>query len=93
MKQSIRHRREDTPWFVAMDVAKALEYSNPAKSARIHCKKSIKSTMNQNLVHGKKLPLVNVNLIPVSDVYRLIFGSKLEGAEKFQDWVFEEELP
>ncbi len=36
---------------------------------------------------------MNINLIPESDVYRLIFGSKLESAEKFQDWVFEEELP
>ena len=28
-----------------------------------------------------------------ADVYRLIFGSKLKSAIKFQDWVFEEVLP
>lgn len=27
------------------------------------------------------------------DVYRLIFGPKLESAVKFQDWVFNEVLP
>ena len=27
------------------------------------------------------------------DVYRLVFGSKLETAERFQDWVFSEVLP
>jgi anti-repressor protein len=26
-------------------------------------------------------------------IYQLIFGSKLESAEKFQDWVFSEVLP
>ena len=34
-----------------------------------------------------------MNFIPEADIYRLIFGSKLPQAEKFQDWVFEEVLP
>jgi prophage antirepressor-like protein len=32
-------------------------------------------------------------VIPEFDVYRLMMRSKLESAEKFQDWVFEEVLP
>ncbi|KOR33105.1 hypothetical protein TI05_03130 [Achromatium sp. WMS3] len=27
------------------------------------------------------------------DLYALVFGSRLPGAEKFQDWVFEDVLP
>jgi len=29
----------------------------------------------------------------VRDLYALVFGSRLPGAEKFQDWVFEDVLP
>lgn len=34
-----------------------------------------------------------VTLIRESDVYRLVMRSKLESAERFQDWVVEEVLP
>lgn len=85
--------REGNPWFVGVDIAKALGYREPTRALSQHCKKSIKSTISAKHTDGKKLPPVNVNLIPESDVYRLIFGSKLESAEKFQDWVFEEVLP
>ena len=34
-----------------------------------------------------------MTFIPESDVYRLAFGSKLDSAEKFTDWVVEEVLP
>ena len=65
-----------------VDVAKALGYKNPPNAVNIHCKKSIKSTFNLNQVSGKKTPPTTYSLIPESDVYRLIFSSKLESAEK-----------
>ena len=34
-----------------------------------------------------------MRVITEPDVYRLVFGSKLETAERFQDWVFSEVLP
>ena len=34
-----------------------------------------------------------MNFIPESDLYRLVFGSKLPSAEKFTDWVTSEVLP
>ena len=34
-----------------------------------------------------------MNLIPEGDIYRLIVGSKLPEAEKFERWVFDEVLP
>lgn len=36
---------------------------------------------------------VEMSFIPESDLYRLVFGSKLPTAEKFTDWVTEEVLP
>ena len=94
-------------WFVAKDVAEALGYVNTAQAIRAHCKKSTpvetiaryeswvtKDTTQENLqlsdsckIHGSSL------LIPESDLFRLIFGSELESALAFQDWVFEEVLP
>ena len=36
---------------------------------------------------------MSYNIIPESDVYRLVIRSNLPGAERFQDWVVEEVLP
>lgn len=36
---------------------------------------------------------VEMSFIPESDLYRLVFSSKLPTAEKFTDWVTEEVLP
>jgi prophage antirepressor-like protein len=80
----------DEPWFVASDVAKILGYENPAEAVRDHCKKVNKITQASESP-GK--PPLNFNIIPESDVYRLIMRSHLPGAERFQDWVVEDVLP
>ena len=83
--------QDGEPWFVASDVAKALGYENPAEAVQDHCKK-----INKINHHSKTLPPsppVNFNVIPESDVYRLIMRSHLPDAERFQDWVMEEVLP
>ena len=36
---------------------------------------------------------MEVNVIPEGDMYRLITHSKLESAERFESWVFDEVLP
>ncbi len=46
MERWMRHRREGNPWFVAMDIAKELGYSNERKATFEHCKKSIKINHN-----------------------------------------------
>lgn len=72
------------PLFVAKDVAVALGYTKPENAISRHCK------------HQTTTPKQGggfITLIDESDVYRLIFGSQLESAERFQDWVFEEVLP
>lgn len=73
---------EDNPWFVGANVEKALGGRNPAEALKYHYKKVMKSTITLFQSDGKRHPPVNVNLIPESDVYRLIFGSKLESAER-----------
>ncbi|MCW7755366.1 BRO family protein [Desulfobotulus sp. H1] len=73
------------PWFVASDVAKALGYGRPNDAIHQHCKKI-------NKINYGETPY-GLNVIPESDLYRLIMRSNLESAENFQDWVVEEVLP
>lgn len=75
------------PLFLANDVARALGYFNPRDAISKHCKGVAKrDTPTEGGVQS-------ISFIPESDVYRLVMRSKLESAEKFQDWVVEEVLP
>ena len=80
------------PWFIAMDIAKALGYENPSRDVQRHCKKVNKINQPTESVVGQSPPK-NILIIPESDVYRLIMRSNLPNAEKFQDWVCGEVLP
>lgn len=84
--------RDGEPWFAASDVAKALGYANPSVAVNQHCKKAIKTAFNANRVDGSTPP-ININLIPESDLYRLVMRSNVPDAEEFQAWVCEEVLP
>lgn len=86
------------PYFVASDVAKALGYSNTRQAIIDHCRSVMKHDIGVNTgavgSGGNKVTqMMKVNIIPESDVYRLIMRSNLPSAEKFQDWVCEEVLP
>jgi len=76
------------PYFVAIDIAKALGYYVPKDAVTQHCRKAVKHRLSDN----NGVPH-DYNVIPESDVYRLIIRSNLPTAEKFQEWVFEEVLP
>ena len=76
------------PWFVASDVAKALGYERPNDAVNAHCKKVNKFSYGESPRGAQPY-----NIIPESDVYRLIMRSNLPNAERFQDWVVEEVLP
>lgn len=78
---------DNKPWFVANDVARALGYARPADAVSAHCKGSV---IHRYLTNGGEQ---NVKMIPEGDLYRLIIRSKLESAEKFERWVFDEVLP
>lgn len=79
----------DAPLFVAIDVAKALGYSQPAKSVndRVDPEDLIKSEIETK--GGRQV----VNCVNESGLYALIFGSKLETAKRFKRWVTSEVLP
>ncbi len=79
--------KDGEPLFCGLDVAKALGYSRTADAISAHCKGvCVLPTPTSGGVQQMKF-------IPEPDVYRLIFGSKLPGAEKFTDWVTEEVIP
>ena len=77
-------------WFSGKDVATALGYKDAKNTVKNRCK------------HGRvfKIPhpqsmdkSLNVMMIQESDIYRLIVGSRLPSAERFEKWVFDEVLP
>lgn len=76
------------PYFVANDVAKALGYSNPSRSVSDHCRKVIKRCATDSVGRAQEM-----QMIPEGDLYRLVTHSKLESAEHFESWVFDEVLP
>lgn len=80
--------KDGEPWFVASDVARALGYERPNDAVNAHCKKVNKFSYG-DMPHGAQ----PYNIIPESDVYRLVMRSNLPDAERFQDWVVEEVLP
>lgn len=81
---------DNNVWFVAKDLAEALEYASPDKAYQF-CKQ-INSANSAELNKINNLPPAT-KWIPESDMYRLIMRSNKAEAETFQDWVVEEVLP
>ncbi|CUU90256.1 putative antirepressor%2C BRO family [Campylobacter hyointestinalis subsp. hyointestinalis] len=71
-----------------MFVAEALGYKDTISAIKQFCKGVVKH--HPLSTDGG---IQNVRVIYEPDLYRLIFGSKLKSAIKFQNWVFEEVLP
>ena len=78
---------EGNPYFVGIDIARTLGYSNPNDAVTRHCRGCVKHAVPTT--SGSQ----QMNIIPEPDLYRLITNSKLPSAEKFERWVFEEVLP
>lgn len=79
---------DGTPWFVAKDVASALGYKNPADAVTLHCK-GVAKRYPLSTAGG----IQDVRVINEPDTFRLIVGSNLPEAERFERWLFEEVLP
>lgn len=73
--------------FCGKDVAMALGYKSPKDAISAHCKGAVKHRLPTS--SGEQ----DMTFIPESDLYRLVFSSKLPTAEKFTDWVTETVLP
>lgn len=78
------------PWFVGKDVAEALGYSNTRDALVTHVADEDKNTV---VISDGKRGNPNQTVINESGLYALIFGSKLESAQRFKHWVTSEVLP
>lgn len=74
--------------FCGIDVANALGYSNPRDALTRHCRGVVKHDATDSIGRTQEM-----SFIPESDLYRLVFSSKLPTAERFTDWVTMEVLP
>ena len=74
-------------YFPATECAEKLGYTNPRKAVIDHCKGVTKRYL---LTNGGRQA---VNFVSEGDLYRLIIRSKLESAQRFEFWVFDEVLP
>lgn len=78
----------DEPWFVGKDICAALGYTNETDAMNRHCKGVVKRYPLQTPGGVQEVRVINE-----PDMMRLICGSKLESAQRFEAWVFEEVLP
>jgi prophage antirepressor-like protein len=93
-------------YFIAKDIAELLKYERPAKAVSDHCKRVVKLSsilkspvsgdLEKEVDHFRNLlgtKWSSTQLIPESDVWRLIIKSRLPEAEKIEEWIMEEVLP
>lgn len=80
--------RDGVPMFCAKDVAVALGYQNTNDAIRKHCK-GVAICYPLKTAGGVQ----DVRFITEGDMYRLIASSKLESAQRFESWVFDEVIP
>lgn len=74
-------------YYVATDVAKALEYVNPRDAVLKHCRCVAKRDVPHPQSPSKTL---EVSVIPKGDVLRLISESHLPAAQEFNHWLFDD---
>lgn len=76
------------PYFVGKDIATALGYKDTVNALKQHCRGVVKHHLTDSIGRNQ-----TVNVITEGDMYRLITHSKLESAERFESWVFDDVLP
>ena len=78
------------PWFVGIDIAKALGYKKPEGAIRSKVDEgdTLKQGVSDSNNHIQQMLTINE-----SGLYALIFGSQLDSAKKFKKWVTSEVLP
>ncbi|AXU54343.1 prophage antirepressor-related protein [Clostridioides difficile] len=76
-------------WFVGKDIAEALGYSNTREALKTHIDND---DIAEVVIHDGSQNR-NMKITNESGLYSLIFGSKLETAKNFKNWVTKEVLP
>lgn len=77
------------PLWVGKDVCEVLGYRDTVNAMKQHCRGVAKHHPIIDTIGRTQ----NVRVITEPDLYRLIVGSNLPAAERFEKWVFEEVLP
>ena len=84
------------PWFDGLLVAQILKYENPSRALKIHIREKHRQKVGL-MTKTTEMVVFNLRsdswLISEPGLYSLIMNSKMELANDFQDWVFEEVLP
>lgn len=85
--------------FCGVDTARALGYENTRDALIRHCKEDGVAFHDGVVKTGRKADgtpysqTVSLKFISEGNLYRLIAGSQLPGADKFERWIFDEVLP
>lgn len=79
---------ENEPWFCLSDVCKALGLTQPSKVKERLNEKGVNTI--PTLTSGGEQKLLYIN---ESNLYKTIFQSRKESAERFTEWVTDEVLP
>jgi prophage antirepressor-like protein len=74
------------PYFIGIDVARALDYSKPSSAVARHCKEPKKLRVLHSQFEGYAESL-NMNAIGEEDLYRLFMESTTPKGEEFRDWI------
>ena len=76
-------------WFCARDVASALGYANPEDPGNRRCRPKGVRVHDLLTAGGRQ----KVKFIDEGNLYRLMAGSRLPSAERFESWIFDDLVP
>lgn len=85
--------RNGEPWFVAADVAAALEYRDAEKASRSLPERQKAATRIVGISSNGTQQARSVTIVSEGGLYRLVLRSRKPEAEAFTDWVTDEVLP
>lgn len=88
------------PWFLGIDIAGALQYSDKNKAVSMHVSEEDKKVLfykahdkSSEALWNKTNDFSDKVVINESGLYSMIFSSQLPSAKKFKQWVTSEVLP
>lgn len=74
--------------FCAVDVARSLQYKDTTNAIKAHCRGVVKRHLTDSLGREQL-----TNFIPIGDLCRLAAKSQVEGADRFESWIFDDVIP
>jgi prophage antirepressor-like protein len=89
-------------WFRGSDICKILKYKYPGKAIRLNVEKENVQSLQDLKKHSKNIHDVllkndmrkkDMIFINQKGLFQLLLNSKMEGADKFREWVTEDILP